>query len=294
MLAKTIVKIQDSISFVHGRPLHERKALFFASFLVIGTIVFSIWANHMYSRFGVAFINQEEGLSAASRGISEGEGLITGKSSQAVSYEAGSNELGGPFVVFRENVSLLKEETVKLWSAVSSELQGITRLTMPELTPPEEPIAVGASPGAGRLGEDKLPPVTNHLPDDDLSSLLREPPVSITSPSSGVASQALESVVVIADTDAESKASQDAFISDDLAHIELQHASEMPGSDVSRRASVVFVEKSEQDFAYEPVEASYAITAHESKRIFNLASILANNFFIISQAMGDFYEYLTQ
>ena len=45
----------DLFMRLRERPLAQRRALFFATFVVSGALVFSFWTNQMYRHFGIVF-----------------------------------------------------------------------------------------------------------------------------------------------------------------------------------------------------------------------------------------------
>ena len=125
-LEKIIVVLES----LQERSLNERRALFFASFLVVGTLVFAFWSSHMYRQFGVAFsggYGQETEL-AKNRDNNE-EGLLS------------------PFDAVYENAQLIRTEAGNLFSAIYDRVKEVAGLVP---APPRE--EAGKEPPV-RLGE---------------------------------------------------------------------------------------------------------------------------------------------
>lgn len=113
------------------RPFNERRALFFTSFLVLGTLVFAFWSNHMSRQFGVAF---------------GGSGFYEREAKTARGQESEENILS-PLAAIRENAGVVSNEAVNLFSALSDQIQELSGLA---LSPTAEP---------GREAISKEPPV---------------------------------------------------------------------------------------------------------------------------------------
>ena len=130
MMQNFLGKILLLADGLEERPLNERRALFFTSFLVLGTLVFAFWANHMYRQFGVAF---------GGGGSYEREAKITrGQESENIL---------SPFAAIRENAGVVKNEAVNLFSALSDRMQELSGL------------APAPTAGRGREAIGKEPPV---------------------------------------------------------------------------------------------------------------------------------------
>lgn len=113
MMQNFLGKILLLAGGLRERPLNERRALFFTSFLVLGTLVLAFWANHMYRQFGVAF---------GGSGLYEREAMITrGQGSQ--------ENILSPLAAIRENAEVIKNETVDLFSVISNRMQELSGLT---------------------------------------------------------------------------------------------------------------------------------------------------------------------
>ncbi|MFY9462465.1 MAG: hypothetical protein WAP51_04670 [Candidatus Sungiibacteriota bacterium] len=124
------------------RPLAQRRALFFATFVISGALVFSFWTNQMYRHFGIAFWG----------GAGSPEAL-TKTAEVTPDYEA--RGLKRPFEVARENSSLLKEEFMNLLSGISSGLEAAEndRALDPDAQKEPPVVALGAP------AEQQNPPV---------------------------------------------------------------------------------------------------------------------------------------
>ncbi|MBI2639477.1 MAG: hypothetical protein HYW90_01125 [Candidatus Sungbacteria bacterium] len=248
------------MSQLHGRPLYERRAMFLACFLIFGTTILSLWASHMYNRFGVAFVNQSR--EAGVGGIS-----FAGGTGRQDSFSEDAGGLKGPLGIFRENVQLVREGTANLFSALSPFLQSLPAMT--ELSPvlPEE----GSGP------EEKLPPVVQPL--SDKPGLLEEEPVDVFASSGNEAVLVLGSEVSVGDeAKSESEGSGDPEASGGEGDVLQLVFVEMNDMSQTNRADW----QSNQGVAVKPVKK------------FSPVSVLSSNFAIMGQAMSDFFEYLTE
>lgn len=101
-------KIEQGLAAIRSRPENERRAMFVASFLVSGALIFSVWAGHMRREFGVAFRGPEQTAVAP-----------------APSQRAGaekSEQLPGPLTTLKENMRVIKEEASDLLAVLSSNI----------------------------------------------------------------------------------------------------------------------------------------------------------------------------
>lgn len=137
-------------SRLHARPENERRALFFATFIIAATLVFSFWANQMYRQFGIAFVG--------------GPGGGPQTESPAPPAAGGNENSGGllsPLAVFKENVLLLKEEAGNLLSGISASLRGEEFVSSPGGAGPAQKEPPSLLNGAEALTEE---PETNGQP----------------------------------------------------------------------------------------------------------------------------------
>lgn len=148
---------------LRGRPLNQRKAMFFATFVIASALVFSFWTNQMYHRFGIVFLGREN---------SPGAPAETLQAESAHSQEGG---LGRPFKVALENVSILKEDFINLFSSISSELDAAKSGEAPDggaaapsssaPTPEVRPASSAANTPSGQSknAKSKEPPLVAYL-----------------------------------------------------------------------------------------------------------------------------------
>ncbi len=121
-------KIIVAVESLQERSLNERRALFFASFIVLGTVVFAFWSNHMYRQFGVAFFGGY------------------GRPTELVQQRDTKGGLLSPFDAVYENARLIKTEAGNLFSEVSDrvkELSGFVTVPTREEAGKEPPVLLG-------------------------------------------------------------------------------------------------------------------------------------------------------
>lgn len=162
------------------RPLAERKALFFAAFIISGALVFSFWTSQMYRHFGIVFWGKA------------GSTEVAAKTAEVTpDYEA--RGLKRPLEVARENVSLLKEEFMNLLSGISSGLEAAENGRAPGLdtqkeppvvalgTPAEENPAVKAAPPPQAPAKaEPVPAVSTHTLTENKNPDGKEPPLLVS------------------------------------------------------------------------------------------------------------------
>ena len=145
MMQNFLEKIIVAVEGLQERPLNERRALFFASFLVLGTVVFAFWSNHMYRQFGVAFPG------------------LNGRGTELVRERDIEEGLLSPFDAVYENAQLIKTEAGNLFSAVSErvkELSGLVTVPTREEAGKEPPVRLG------EVAEEKPAPVAVKTEDE--------------------------------------------------------------------------------------------------------------------------------
>lgn len=260
MIAKTVVKIQGGMSQLHGRPLYERRAMFLACFLILGTAILSLWVNHMYNRFGVAFVNQ-------TREIRVNDISLPGGAGQRVPSLEDAGGLKGPLGVFRENARLVKEGTANLFSALSPFLESFSAMRALPPVLPEENSGL----------EEKLPPVIQPLSDGSASLAGESPDVSVFSDN--------EAVPVL---DSEVSAGNGVKSEPENLRISETLAEE------SSASKIVFVEKKDMPQEHGADWQNNSGVAPTPVKKFSPVSVLSGNLAIMSQALGDFFEYLVR
>ena len=119
----------DLFMRLRERPLAQRRALFFATFVVSGALVFSFWTNQMYRNFGIVFHGNA------------GSPEVPSETAEAASGSAVGG-LKGPLEVARESVLLLREDFMKLFSGISSDLEAIKYDADSNLDAKKEPPVV--------------------------------------------------------------------------------------------------------------------------------------------------------
>lgn len=228
------------------RPLSERKAMFFATFIVASALVLSFWTNQMYRRFGIVFLGSSQTSEVVTRA----------PQTTPVAREAGG--LKKPFELARENLSLLKEDFINLFSSLSSELKTVS-------------LGAGSNRGALNNGEtEKEPPLaalgtaaeTALLSDADVLSpatLPPQPPENTIAARVPPLPQASAGAKPVTDNPGISDAEQ--------------HGDNQSNRGVGNEASAIKV----------PAKAPSRV-----------AAIIMTNLAAIRQAFRDFYQYLTQ
>lgn len=95
---------------IHSRSLGERRALFFATFVIVGSLVFSAWTRHMYRQFGLVFserVVERVATSAADDRFGAGG-----------AEAAASSGPPPPLATLRENLSVLKKGSMGFVSEI--------------------------------------------------------------------------------------------------------------------------------------------------------------------------------
>ncbi|MDO8492051.1 MAG: hypothetical protein Q7S34_00200 [bacterium] len=271
---------------IHSRSLAERRAMFFAVFVITAATVFSFWANHMYRDFGVAFLGGKEAPVASGGAV-------------AAAGDTKDGELKKPFEVAIENVSFLKESLKNLYFDISSGLGAIQKETILDGIP-EDGVA-GETSG-------KEPPVaaTNI---DAAGESQGAPLVSSKNPPLAEKGKAIaKSPTSLSKSAGDVKAVVDAkTVSNDEVVFVVAPESAIKNLDGKEPPLVVYSNTGQNlavdGVSFPPVqenkEAIKSLVTDagvfgQGEIAPRIVSIVMTNLAVIWQAFSDFYEYLTQ
>lgn len=251
---------------LRGRPMNERKAMFFATFVIASALVISFWTNQMYHRFGIVFLGGASSPQA------------TAETLQTESAPAPEGELKRPFAVALENISILKEDFINLFSNISSGLDAAKSGEPPDAGSPtsgasgkEPPLA-----SSGAADEPQKPPTG--LPKDVKAKNTAKPSLSAPAPET---KPALSDAIAPIGESKNDKGKEPPLV---------------VYSDANQNQTGGGFSVTQAQEKKEPQAETQAVATQEVRegRPSPIISIVMNNLAAMRQAFVDLYQYLTQ